>query len=315
MFPLLVIKKTYALRKRVLTLFFALVLLACNNGVSQNKTIGKTIKYQIDQPYQITSLPKKLNEISGIATTSQNSILCVQDEEGVLFEWSLPDKKIIQEIYFHKNGDYEALALAEQEVYVLRSDGALFAFLYNESKSSDAVKKYTTHLSKEHDTESVCFDVENNRLLIAVKENPEKIEAWKNHIPVFEFNLNTFNMPSAPAFLISSEAVNKILLERLKESNSSEFEKIMSGKKFDLKFKISDMTIHPMNKHIFAIASVGKLLLELEMDGTIIDAVRLNKKLFPRPEGITFLPDGTLVISNEAEVESANLLFFKMTHE
>jgi uncharacterized protein YjiK len=63
------------------------------------------------------------------------------------------------------------------------------------------------------------------------------------------------------------------------------------------------------------LASVGKLLIILDKNGDIQDVHTLNPAEFKQPEGICFLPDGSLYISNEGKGGSATLLRFNYANQ
>ena len=71
-------------------------------------------------------LPAVLDEISGIAWLSEGTIASIQDEDGIIFIYDLNKKKIIEEIEFAGPGDYEGIAIHNQDAYVLRSDGTIY---------------------------------------------------------------------------------------------------------------------------------------------------------------------------------------------
>ena len=63
---------------------------------------------------------------------------------------------------------------------------------------------------------------------------------------------------------------------------------------------------HPKTGDLYVIASVGKLLVVLSKKGKIKSVQRLNPDVFKQPEGICFMPNGDLLIANEARFKSTN---------
>jgi uncharacterized protein YjiK len=79
-----------------------------------------------------------------------------------------------------------------------------------------------------------------------------------------------------------------------------------------IKFKPSAAAINPVTDELFIISSVNKLLVIADRKGNPKQTYPINAGLFKQPEGITFTPEGDLIISNEsADRGVANLLFFK----
>jgi sugar lactone lactonase YvrE len=51
-------------------------------------------------------------------------------------------------------------------------------------------------------------------------------------------------------------------------------------------------------------------MLVIMKDGKTTGAHKLDKDMFRQPEGLCFMPDGTMLISNEAQESTANILRF-----
>jgi uncharacterized protein YjiK len=81
-------------------------------------------------------------------------------------------------------------------------------------------------------------------------------------------------------------------------------------KKPDIKLKISAISIHPISGRLYVLSGTERLLLVFDMNGNIEYLVRLDKDLFPQPEGITFMKNGDMFISNEGRHAEATLIRF-----
>ena len=80
-------------------------------------------EYSIQKKWDLSD---RLEEISGMDFIDDERMAAIQDEEGIIFIYNLNSKKIEQEIKFGKSGDYEGLAIAGNDAFVMRSDGVLF---------------------------------------------------------------------------------------------------------------------------------------------------------------------------------------------
>ena len=78
----------------------------------------------------------------------------------------------------------------------------------------------------------------------------------------------------------------------------------------DLKFRPSGIDIQPVSKDIYLLSSDDKMLFVFSYSGTIKNIVNLDKALFNQPEGITFLENRDLLISNEGQNRNPTLLRF-----
>ena len=87
-------------------------------------------------------------------------------------------------------------------------------------------------------------------------------------------------------------------------------EEVGEDEKF--RFKPSAAAIHPITGELYIIASVNHILVILNKDRSVKHAYKINPGLFKQPEGLTFTPNGDLIISNEAaDKGAADMLIFK----
>src|SRR3989442_11485503 len=113
-----------------------LSLLFFYNTSCQRKQHAKNIKgYDLSKP-TIFNMPYELDEISGITFVNgkPDTIYAEQDEDGKLFYFHLGDEQV-NYTKFGKHGDYEDLAICNGYVVMLRSDGVLFSFPFNEIRN------------------------------------------------------------------------------------------------------------------------------------------------------------------------------------
>jgi len=129
--------------------------------------------YDLSEPDEKMILPDVLEEISGNVLLNDNIMICIQDEKGDLYFYDLNEKRLIKKVDFGKDGDYEDLTLVHDKVYALRSNGTLYKISNFEDEEEIEVKEIKTRLSKKNNCEGLCYDPVENRLLIALKGDPE----------------------------------------------------------------------------------------------------------------------------------------------
>lgn len=254
-------------------------------------TTSGTLQYNFAVPTQTYKLPKRLKEISGLSLFDEQTIVGVQDEDGILFFYDLQTSKKTGKIKFGHDGDYEGVEKVGDDVYVLRSDGNLYR-IRNLNEKEPNRKKIKTHLSTKNDTEGLAFDQKNNRLLVVCKEDPGKGMKGNKTRAVYAFDLTEKKLSKKPVFILDKETI-------LNAINHTRGE-----------FKPSGIAIHPISGDIYMIDSVGRILLVLSGTGEIKTVSALPTDLFPQPEGITFLHNGDLVIANEGGHGKGSLLRF-----
>jgi hypothetical protein len=168
---------------------------------------------------------------------------------------------------------------------LITSAGVIYKFEKSDSTDSpyDEIK---TPLNNKFDIEGLCYDQDTNSLLIVCKDYPQKNE--KNIRPVFSFDLSTGKLINKPRFIIS--------LDELKE-----------------KFGINNFSPSGIEKHpdgsFYIISSLRKAVAVYSPDGELLEAVSLPSKHM-QPEGITFLPDKDMVISDEGGKDDAEITIY-----
>jgi uncharacterized protein YjiK len=234
-------------------------------------------------------VPPVLREISAIVYLDNNRFACVQDEMGIIYFYNTSVGKIEKEIPFAGAGDYEGLAIAGQTAYVLRSDGQIIE-VKNYNSANPAIRSFKTHLTAENNTEGMCFDPANNRLLIAIKGNEQQTEAYKG---IYSFSLPNYKMDERPVYKID---LNNPLFANVKTKKSGS------------EMQPSAIAIHPITKDIYITEATNPKLLILDPKGNLKDLKTLSSKEFYKPEGISFSPEGNMYISNEGKKDPGNIL-------
>ncbi len=269
-----------------------------------------SFKYTLSQPVKTYVLPEKLTEVSGIAFTEKKELACVQDEKGNIYIFNEQTEEVERKIDFGKNGDYEGIAYKGNTAFVLRNDGNIY-----EVKNVDTDKQETivhkTSLGKSNDTEGLCYDKLNNRLLIACKGHGGKGEPFIEKKSVYSFNLKTMKLEAKPAFNISLNQLKKFIKRNQLLERYEDLKSFFDPAKAHTLFQPSEIGIHPITGNIYLLASVGKLLIILNPKGNILHFERLDKALLKQPEGLAFYENGDMLIASEGKKSKGKILKFQ----
>ncbi|WP_299391045.1 SdiA-regulated domain-containing protein [uncultured Gelidibacter sp.] len=241
--------------------------------------------------YRITEtweLPKELEEISGITWLGNNTLACIQDEDGIVYIYNLDQKSIVEEIPFAGNGDYEGIALNGDTLYVMQSDGLLYE-IKNWNDANRVVSSHQTGFKSSNNMESLTYS-SNDAALLTVPKDKDSQEDYKG---VYKISLPIKNLDTdSPAYKID---MNSDVLAPYRE------------KKARKTFFPSEIAIHPKSHDMYILEGKHPKLLIMDSAGTAKSVYKLDEVNFPQPEGMTFNENGDLYISNESVGGAANI--------
>jgi uncharacterized protein YjiK len=288
------------------------VLISCaNNAGPEKKTVAdKTADttliaknnpvpatFDLTKPDHTWRLPAQLIEVSGNTWVDANHLVLIEDLHPALYLIKLDNKNATLEktIPFAETEkdkvDIEDVTIVNNVVYALWSHGVLFKISNWQSKPK--VDKIKTGLTKENNTEGLCYDPVNKTLLIACKDNAGTGDDKKSARAVYQFDINKQTLMRPPYMVI----------------HAKDFEKVSSDK---LSFNPSAIAVHPVTHDIYILTTkVNKGMAVFTHDGKLKSYQPVNKDLMPQPEGICFSPEGKLFISSEGKKgEPGNLFEF-----
>lgn len=267
---------------------------------------GRELKhYNFEQPDKIISLPDSLREISGIAFINDSTVVCVQDENGILFVYDIQHNRIKERHPFHADGDYEGITTAYNYIYILRSDGKLFEISdFNSKKIS--TKSYTTNVPASNN-EGLCFNYGENELLIGCKNKVTNSDVEKDVRQIYAFDLSEHKLDKNAKFEMRLE--DAMTFADKKNLDMSGVGANKKGKnKNTFKFNISAIAIHPISGNLYILNAADHALFVVNDKSKIIAIQLLDPVLFNKPEGLTFKPNGDMFITNEGQEGQANIV-------
>lgn len=266
--------------------------------------------YNLNNPAGHFKLPKDLTEISGITEYGNNYLLCVQDEKGKIYVYDLTEHEIVEEVKFYEKGDFEDIALVGDDIYVLKSNGTLYRVTDFNLKSQNT-EKIKTHLTDLNNTEGLTYDSTYNQLLIACKGLPGKTgKDYEGHKAIYAFDLDSMELEREPYVLISSDSIKKFIYQDATVQFVEDINQFVDPITGSFTILPSAIAIHPSNNYLYILSSPAELLIVMDRQGNLKHLQKLELDLFIQPEGMTFLRNGTLLISNEGKKGKGNIMFF-----
>lgn len=282
-------------------LLVGLTLLVLGCGPSSTKKdrqpTAETLAPPFDLPYDLTApdenvtLPNQLKEISGLTYYKDDKLLCVQDEDAVVYVYDTKQKKVVHDFSFGGRGDFEGIEYVNGDVYVLESNGNLFRFEPPENTDAietevaDKIRRTKTDLPANTEVEGLGYEPRTKRLLIAVKKGGGQ---------------------SSDKAIYSFDLLNRAVFKDMQLNDEQ-----LKGAGIDPKtYKPSGIAVHPVTGEWYVLISAGKRLLITNRQAQILHSQPLDPKQFRQPEGICFAPNGDLYIASEGDGKKGYLMRF-----
>jgi uncharacterized protein YjiK len=284
-----------------MVLIILLLCIACTEKPSVEQTESNVTLFDMENK-STSKLPKKLQELSGLAMTNDGRLFGHNDEKAIIYQISLDDGSIIKSFSLGEKTlkkDFEGIAIVDDLFYLVTSSGELYEFEEGENDSSVPYEKYKTKLSSKNDVEGLCYDPATESLLLACKGDPGK--NLKGNRAVYSFSLTKKKLEKNPRFVISIKDVKK-MNESDFTQKLSDFFMINEGS-----FAPSGIERHPERESFFIVSFHGRMIVEISSQGDIIKTILLDKKHHNQPEGITFSKNFSLIIGDEGGSDRAKI--------
>lgn len=235
-------------------------------------------------------MPRDLDELSGITITSDGRLLAHGDERAQVSEIDYRRGIVLKQFVVGQptiKADLEGIAMANDAVFLLASNGTLYEF--REGNNGQRVGYITsdTRLGKECEFEGLAFDPAINSLLLACKN--VELKHAKNDLVIYRWKLHG-----------GGERLSKLTVS---------LEKILPaiGEK-DL--HPSDIAVDPTTGNYVLVASIEKALVEITPAGDVVFARKLMGQ-HDQPESIAITKDGILIIGDEAARRPAVITLYR----
>ena len=304
------------MNRNLLTCFgFVCLLFACNTNNSTQKANSLIVdlpqkkpadsfrinattagyNYDLKNPNHTWKLPGQLVEVSGNTWIDKDHLILIEDLHPNLYLVKIDDKNATLEktipfaVEDKEKFDIEDVTYVNNTVYALWSHGILFKI--SDWQTKPQVEQIKTFLSKENNTEGLCYDPVTQKLLVACKDASNVADEKKSTKAVYAFDMAVNKLNDQPFLLI----------------HKKDFEKVADQK---LDFNPSAIAIHPVTHDIYLLSTRdNKCMAVYSHDGTLKAFQFIDKELMPQPEGICFSPEGKLYISSEGKKVGPGNLF------
>jgi uncharacterized protein YjiK len=234
-------------------------------------------------------LPAELKEISGLAVTASGQLLTHNDEQGRVFVID-PKRGMVTKQFMvgsgDLRGDFEAIAVRGDEIFMLLSNGTIYRFREGEDGQTVRYTTVDTKLGRECEFEGMA--VSGETVLLSCKNVAKR--GPKDQLVIYRWNLAgpSSQQPSMLTVPLAS----------------------LTGPNGWKTLHPSDMAIDPVSKNYVIIASQEKALIEITPDGQVLRSGPLPEPS-EQAEGVAILKDGILAISDEGNRSPATITLYR----
>lgn len=266
-------------------LLLSLTFIHCN----EEENYPNPPDYDLQHARQV-KLPLELDEISGVAYYEKDtSVFAINDERGWLYKLGLGNKRSITRWKFSSGADFEDIVRLDSIFYVLQSNGTIVKVQFQPNGRMVPPVEIPFQFNQDNEFEILYYD-ENRKKLILICKDCESDK--KRSLTTFSFDPATNQFAEGP-FSIKVDPIADAVQKK------------------KIKFKPSAAAINPADSLLYIVSAVNKLIVITDQNGVFKKAYPIRPSLFKQPEGISFTPTGTMIISNEAaDVGVADVLIF-----
>ncbi len=277
-----------------------LILLA---AISLGWSQVQPLPFELQRPDRSYKLPQELLEISALTDVDEHTIACLHDEAAQLYFMDLRSGQVVRGSQFADPGDMEGLTRVGDEYFALRSDGLVYRLGLNEDEV--VVRDTFTLRIPNRNIEGLGWDERNGVILISPKDIPKGKPEVRDKRKIFCYDPQSRRMCDRPALTLSLRQVvdqaRRLGMEI--PTKTTDKGRVVPA----LKMRFSSVAIDPFTDHFYLLSAADRVLLVVDREGGLVALEVLDEKLFAKPEGITFLPSGDMLISNEGKGSPPNV--------
>ena len=226
-------------------------------------------------------LPRRLREISGLATTADHRLLAHNDEAGIVFEIDARDGSVVKEFQLADLADpvaedFEGIAVAGGWIYLVTSSGRLYECREGAAGESVLFRVYATGAGRDCEIEGLAYD-EGRRELVLMCKNARR-DDLRGTLGMVRWSIDEKALRGDRTVVPVGDFAGRIGANR---------------------FQPSGIERHPVSGNYFVVAARQAAIAEVTPAGQVLDVRRFEAPWHRQAEGIAFAPDGALIVADE----------------
>lgn len=246
-------------------------------------------RYDFERPLFEATLPNRLDEISGLANTSDGRLFGHNDERGRVHALDGRTGEVGKRFDLGDGSvrdDLEGIAIVGERMFMVSSRGLLYEFREADDGGSTPHHVSDTGLGDTCEVEGLDHLAPQQALIFACKvSTPERGTIVLPRIPID---------PAAPRLPPIEIARAQLPAHGLGED-----------------FQPSAVALSPLGT-LVVLSATQESIIEVDLEGRVLSAVSLSRIRHRQPEGVAFGPDGTLYIADEENDQDARLTAYAL---
>ncbi len=245
-----------------------------------------TQRYDFENPSSRVSLRHRIDEASGLAATDGGRVFTHGDERAVVYEVDPETGAVLKQFSMGApvlEGDFEGIAVAGNRFFLINSQGLLLEFKEGVDDESVSFAGVDTGLGDRCEVEGLAFEPATQALVAACKSVPSDDDSF---IMLYRIRLSDLT--------VEPEAI------RVPAAGLAAFGLADH-------FAPSGVEVDSETGLLLLISARQESIIEITAEGRIISGFHLGSNRHPQPEGISILPDGTLLLADERQRGRAHI--------
>lgn len=243
-----------------------------------------------DGPTRQWKLPRELREASGLATTADGRLFAIQDEQALIYELDYTEGAIVKRFALGGpplKGDFEGIAITpDGTFYLITSGGHLYRFHEGAANAAVPYDTFDTGTRDQCEVEGLAYVDSRGALAVACKR---VYDGRKRLARIYFWSPATHELETEPLD-IDIRPVRPV-----------------TGSK---RLSPSGIEWNRHTDHLVMLAAQERAVLEIDLAGVIRWAEPLKGRYHRQAEGITYDPQGNLLIADEGGKGRARLAIY-----
>lgn len=243
-------------------------------------TLGAT--QQIEEARRF-SLPKGLEEVSGLAVASQRSVFAHNDEHAIVYEIELERGRVLRAFALGDptlEGDFEGIARVGKRVFLITSDGLIYAADIGRHRQRVAYTVHDSGVGPFCEIEGLSASPNDDELLILCKRGRrDSMGTEARRLTIYRWAIDSEHAAQTPFISLALTAF------LTKEERPD--------------FRPSGIDWDPGSGELQIVSGRNRIMLTFDRLGTLLEKRRLTPRQHPMTEGIAFLGGRWIALADE----------------